>query len=435
MQAGILPLRGLIEQQDTGRLLQLLVDQSCILEMITEGAPLSLLLDHLVRALEKQADGMQCSVLLLSEDGKHLNLGAAPSLPDDYNRAADAHEIGPNEGSCGTAAYLREQVIVSDISTDVRWAKYKHIAAQFGLAACWSTPILSKHGKVLGTFAIYYGQPKSPSPLHLNLIGMATHLAAIAIEHAHSERERQRLVAELKTAVKTREEFLTIASHELRTPLTSLKLQTQLLFNMLRGSDELVGVSPEEHGRVTEQCALVALRQIDRLQALVADLLDVASLTAGRLPLKHEHVDLNALVHEVAQRFQDESVRKGSPLQIETAGELWGHWDWTRVDQILTNLLSNAFKFGLGKPVVIATERDERWARIRVRDSGIGIPEEQQMLLFQRFERAVSWEHYGGLGLGLWISRQLAEALGGTIRLYSRVGEGTTFTIELPARD
>jgi signal transduction histidine kinase len=177
---------------------------------------------------------------------------------------------------------------------------------------------------------------------------------------------------------------------------------------------------------------MVTLRQINRLETLVADLLDVTSIAAGRLPLKRERVSLSEIARDVAERFQVVSARTGSSLRLDAAGEVWGDWDRSRVDQILTNLLSNAFKFGLGRPVVITTNGDERWGRISVHDSGIGIPEERQQLMFQRFERGVPAQHYGGLGLGLWISRQIAEALGGTIGVHSRVGAGTTFTVELP---
>jgi GAF domain-containing protein len=233
-------MKGLIEHQDRDRLLQLLTEQSRLLEMLTEDVALPTVLEQMMRALETQADGMLCSVLLLSEDGQRLNLGAAPSLPEGYRVLANGVTIGPDEGSCGTAAWSRQQVIVTDIMSDRRWVRYKHVAATYGLGACWSTPIVSKRGDFLGIFAIYYRQPTSPTPLHFALIEMATHLTAIAIEQRRAARERERLVEELKSAVRTRDEFLSIASHELRTPLTSLKLQVQLALAVLTDAEPLI---------------------------------------------------------------------------------------------------------------------------------------------------------------------------------------------------
>jgi signal transduction histidine kinase len=368
----------------------------------------------------------------LSEDGKRLNQGAAPSLPESYNRAADAHEIGPLEGSCGTAAFTRQQVIATDVATDPRWANYKHIALEFGLRACWSTPIFSKRGQLLGTFAMYYREPASPTPAHRSLIATATHLAGIAIEHAQTEQERERLVSELKVALQARDEFLSIASHELRTPLTSLKLQAQYLMLLLKDSPEAIERTGMSREHATEKCVVSTLRQIDRLQSLVAELLDVSCISAGRLPLKLERVNLGEVAEEVSERFQDVSVTKGSSLTIRVDGQVWGNWDRTRLDQVLTNLLTNAFKFGQGGPVSIVIDGDEQRARLRVRDSGIGIPAEQQSSLFRRFERGDQARHYGGLGLGLWISRQIVDALGGTIGVESQPGQGTTFIVELP---
>src|ERR1041384_9875 len=122
------------------------------------------------------------SILLLSPDGKSLRHGAAPSLPKTYTKAIDGAPIGPRAGSCGTAAYRRERVIVSDIATDPLWDEYRHFAMEHGLRACWSTPIFSPTRDVLGTFALYSREPRSPSSEQLNLIEQITHLAAVALE-------------------------------------------------------------------------------------------------------------------------------------------------------------------------------------------------------------------------------------------------------------
>ena len=158
-----------------------------VLAMISSGAPLCDVLNVLCRIIEEQFPELVCSVLLLDPDGRSLRHGAAPSLSERYKKAIDGLTIGPSIGSCGTATYRGERVIVSDISCDPLSSELREVALAHELRACWSTPIRSKHGKVLGTFAIYYREPRSPDPLELQVVERATHLAGIAIERQQSE--------------------------------------------------------------------------------------------------------------------------------------------------------------------------------------------------------------------------------------------------------
>ncbi|MGH7851764.1 MAG: PAS domain S-box protein, partial [Thermodesulfobacteriota bacterium] len=160
----------------------LLNTENKVLEMITRNLSLSRTLDYLCREIEIQSPGMLCSFLLVDEKGKHLRHGAAPSLPKEYIKAIDGLQIGPSIGSCGTAAYMKKPVIVSDIETDPLWADYKHLALKHDLKACWSTPIISTDKNVLGTFAMYYDHTNSPSSREKKIIETATNLARIAIE-------------------------------------------------------------------------------------------------------------------------------------------------------------------------------------------------------------------------------------------------------------
>jgi PAS domain S-box-containing protein len=161
--------------------------QSFILEKIATGASLSEVLTRLVQLIESQADGMMASILLLDEDGIHLRHGAAPSLPKSYVEAIDGASIGPNAGSCGTAAYLRRPVVVTDTQKDPLWKDYRELAAEHGLRACWSSPIMLHTGQVLGTFAIYYQVPRGPLPNEQRLSEIAMHIASIAIENRRTE--------------------------------------------------------------------------------------------------------------------------------------------------------------------------------------------------------------------------------------------------------
>ena len=158
--------------------------QQRVLKMIATNAPLSDILSELVLLIEAQTPNMLCSVLLLSDDGNHIRHGAAPSLPQDYVAAVNGAPIGPKQGSCGTAMYRGEPVVVTDIFTDPLWEDYRELVAGTGLRACWSTPIMSKRGKVLGSFAMYYRQPQAPTGDEARLTEVATRIAGQAIEHA-----------------------------------------------------------------------------------------------------------------------------------------------------------------------------------------------------------------------------------------------------------
>ena len=156
--------------------------QHRVLEMIATGTPLPEVLDSLVRLVEEHADGMLCTVLLLDEDGTTVRHGAAPSMPPTYVQSINGLTIGPNTGSCGTAMYEARRVIVSDVLTDPLWANFRDIARQFGFRACWSTPIFSPQQRVLGSFAMYYNEPREPGDMELRLIETAADIARIAIE-------------------------------------------------------------------------------------------------------------------------------------------------------------------------------------------------------------------------------------------------------------
>jgi signal transduction histidine kinase len=232
--------------------------------------------------------------------------------------------------------------------------------------------------------------------------------------------------AERTDAVRAREDFISIASHELRTPLTPLTLQLDRLRRMIGrkalGLDEVAKL----------QASLE--RQTARLTNLVEILLDVTRLRTGPMKLKREKVDLSALARETAEGLADHLRLARSELTIETPGPVEGGWDRVRIQQAITNLLTNAIKYGDGKPINVSVTGDGRRAQIVVRDNGPGIRKRDQARLFKRFERLPSTAGggSGGLGLGLYITRQIIEAHGGTIRLESRPGSGATFTCALP---
>jgi signal transduction histidine kinase len=261
--------------------------------------------------------------------------------------------------------------------------------------------------------------------------GSVTGMMAFAYEVTEQVQARQKVEAlaeDLARAVRARDEFLAVAGHELKTPLAALVLQIQ---SLLRIAEKAPDAPP---ARLAERLAK-SEKQIHRLERLVNELLDVSRVSSGRLTLQLDDVDLVALVGEISERFAEPLSRAGCELEVHLPDKLVGRWDRMRLDQVMTNLLTNAMKYGPGKPVTVTVTQEAGSARISVRDRGIGVAEPDRARIFGRFERAVSERHYGGLGLGLWISRQIVEGLGGSIALDSRLGEGSTFTVELPTQE
>lgn len=229
---------------------------------------------------------------------------------------------------------------------------------------------------------------------------------------------RKEAAAELEAAIRVREDFLAVASHELKTPLTSLQLQLTALARAATNAGLLPLVENAERAK----------RSAGRLARLADELLVVTNLADGRLSLDLAPVDLSTLVTDVVSRFEEDV----ETLRVTAQPEVIGHWDAARLEQVVTNLVDNALKFGGDAPVDVTVDSDGPNARLRVRDRGIGIPEEARELIFQKFQRAIASKNFGGLGLGLWIARAIVGAHGGTLSVESQLGEGSTFTMSLP---
>jgi signal transduction histidine kinase len=240
--------------------------------------------------------------------------------------------------------------------------------------------------------------------------------------------ERERLLEDRQQAVAARDQFLAVAAHELRTPLTTLVL----LVDHLTASSSADLTDDAKTETVARQQLAMLKRQVDRLRALVAEMLDVSRITRGNLNLEPRWVDLREVVREVLDRFALEVERHQVMVSVDAPAPVHGTWDATRLDQVVTNLVSNALKYGAGRPIEISVRAGTSRAMIVVRDHGVGIPLEEQAAVFGPFARAVATKHHAGLGLGLWISQQIVHASGGSITLESRPGEGSTFTVELP---
>ncbi|WNG48708.1 AAA family ATPase [Archangium minus] len=276
-------------------------------------------------------------------------------------------------------------------------------------------PLVAR-GKTLGAIVFFSGVPgRHYGQADLDLAQELARRAAVCIDNAGLYRDSQE-------ALHLRDDFLSVASHELNTPITSLRLSVQ---GLLRRANSELPESAQRALRLTEQ-------QTRRLAELVTELLDVSRIRAGSLYLRLEQVDLTEVLHDVIERFGEALTRANCTLSLHAQEPITGRWDRLRLEQVVGNLLSNAIKFAPGHPIELAVHREGDTVRLVVKDQGIGIPPDRLPHVFGRFERAVSPEKYGGLGLGLYIVREIVTALGGSIRVESEPGVGTTFTVELP---
>ncbi len=258
---------------------------------------------------------------------------------------------------------------------------------------------------------------------HLDLARLRREWSA---ELARADERAQRLTGEMRA----RDQFLTIASHELKTPLTPLALQLAMARKLLRAGLTSGASVPVEKLTVGLESAA---RSVERLTGLINNLLDVAKTTSERIDLKREQMDLGDAVGRAVEGLREALNASKSEWHTRAERSVTGFWDPRAIETVACNLLSNAIKYGNGAPIAIQIDCDDKVARLRITDHGIGIAEEAKSRIFERFERAVSADHYGGFGVGLWLARRLVEAHGGTIGVASSEGAGTTFTVELPA--
>lgn len=462
--------------------------QARLLEMIAKGAPLKDTLDSLMLLIESQSEGLYCSVLLLDEDGIHIHPGSGPNLPPSYMAALEGYAIGPEVGSCGTAMYRKEPVIVTDLLEDPLWAPYKALVEPHGFRACWSTPILLEKNVVLGTFAMYYKEVRSPGPKELELTGVATHIAGIAIERKRREDELDRYHHHLEDLVRQRTAELTAAKEKAEEGMAALSKANQELAGALNSlsiaQEELVrskklaalgslvaGIAHElntpignslmavstltDHGRTlansyakgggikrselesfigdTNEAGEILLRNLTRAASLIDSFKQVAVDQAGsarRLFL------LDEAVAEVLLSLRPALDRNGIFVQQDIPNGLQFDSYPGPLGQVLFNLVNNALVHAFdgrltGRISVVARPKQEGWVELSVEDDGAGIPAGSLDRIFDPF--FTTRLGMGGCGLGLNITHNIVSGvLGGRIGVKSEAGAGATFTLALP---
>jgi PAS domain S-box-containing protein len=403
--------------------------ESHILEMIARDGPLEEILENLVRVVEAQFAGSLCSVLLLDEDGQRARHGAAPSFPESYTKVIDGLPIGPKAGSCGTAMYRREPVAVTDILQDPLWATYRGVAETYGLRACWSTPILAHSGRALGSFAMYYREPRSPIPAETRAMEMARHLAGIAIERKLARKERERLrqaQADLAhiNRVTTMGELTASLAHEIKQPISAAGIDARTCLRWLGRDDPNVSEAREAASR------------------LVTDITRAAEIT-GRIsllfkkgPPQRESVDANEVIREMVVLLRGEATEYSISVRTELAEGLPPvTGDRMQLQQVLMNLIMNsidAMKDVEGtRELTISSQRGENEQLVlSISDTGVGLPPQQADQIFNAF--FTTKPH--GTGMGLRISRSIVESHGGRLWAADNSPRGASFYFTLPRR-
>lgn len=247
----------------------------------------------------------------------------------------------------------------------------------------------------------------------------------LALASAIEEQKAARETAE--QALKMRDDFISVAAHELKTPLSSLMLQVQMI-NHYIGQGKIQSLSDEKLNHLAD----ISNKQVKRFSHLINDLLDVSKINSGKLKLQFEEVDVVDVISSSISHFKAELEKNGCQVSFDSEEKIIGQWDRLRLEQVFTNLISNAIKYGAGKPIRFEVHQHDHHVIITVHDEGMGIAKEDHDKIFERFVRAVPLDHIGGLGLGLFITKQIIEAHGGSIKVESDKGKGANFILELP---
>jgi signal transduction histidine kinase len=395
--------------------------------MIARDAPLEAILENLVRVVEAQFAGLLCSVLLLDEEGQHARHGAAPSLPQPYTKAIDGLSIGPKAGSCGTAMYRREPVVVTDILQDPLWEPYRGVAEPYGLRACWSTPILEHSGKALGSFAMYYREPRSPSPAETRALEMATHLAGIAIERKLAREQRERLrqaQADLAhiNRVTTMGELTASLAHEIKQPIAAAVINARTCLRWLERDAPEVSEARDAASRLVTDVTRAA------------DIISRISFLFKKGALQHELVDVNELIREMTVLLRSEAARYSISIHSSLANDLPKIMaDRVQLQQVFMNLMLNGIEAmkdmgAVGELTIGSQQGDSSQILISVVDTGAGLQPEQVEKVFNAFYTTKAQ----GTGMGLPISRSIIESHGGHLWASPNPGRGATFQFTLP---
>jgi signal transduction histidine kinase len=420
--------------EDGKRAEALLAGEKALLEMIAKGTPLGQILETLCRFVEENAAGCLCGIMLVDPSGMRLAHGAAPSLPASYNDGIHGRRVGPHSGPCAMAAFLKEQVISADIAAETRWREddWCAHALAHGLRACWSTPIVSSSERALGTFALYFREPRIPASQDLGLMERLTHLASIAIERTQAEQALRRSETALRQAQRL-EAMGTLAggiAHDFNN-----------ILGAILGYGEMATRDAPKGSRLRRDLGSI-MTAGERGRALVERVLAFSRSGVG----ERVAVDVEKVVGE-ALGLLAASLPEGVRIEPRLrAGRAAALGDPTQVHQVLMNLATNAIQATTSGGTVRVSLEGVRldgghvattgtlgagdYVVLEVADSGTGMSPE---ILERIFDPFFTTKEVGvGTGLGLSLVHGIVTELGGAIDVASAVGEGSVFTVYLP---
>ncbi len=371
-----------------------------------------------------------CMIDILDAKGKLLRVTTQiddKSLHKLAQKMFDFPSDPKNKQAVYEVAKTGNSILVETISEE--WLKgasrnpeERKLIKKLGLHSFMFTPLKSRQ-TIIGVLTLVSNNPKfSYTKSDLLLAEELSSRAGIAVDKA-------RLYMEAQDAVRMRDEFLSIASHELKTPLTSILLNLQLALMKIHSATNQKTV-PKDVVKLIE----TNISQSRRMSRLINDLLNISVISSGRLEIEKEECDLSSLIADILPRFSKSLKRRKTKIVFKKKPGIIGNWDSLRIEQVMSNLISNALKYGNNKPVSISLSKLGNIAKVEIHDEGIGIAKQDQGFIFERFKRAVASKEYKGLGVGLYISRQIVEAHGGKLKVVSQYKKGSTFTVDLPIK-
>lgn len=324
----------------------------------------------------------------------------------------------------GWAMLNRQIAVIEDIYQDPRIPKDAYRPTF--VKSLVMVPI--REARPIGAIGNYWARNRAASEGEIRLLKALANSTSTALENVALINDLTEAKSRLENALRSRDEFLSVVAHELRTPLAALKLQLQMTDRTLKRK-----ASQSEESEPLTQSLDLSLRQVASLNYLVEQLLDVSRIRLERVQLSYKKGNFSEIVRRGVEQIMPSLQLAGCDIEFDLDNSIVGKWDTDRINQIIANLLSNARKYAAGKPVKISSRDDGRdHVILKIADGGPGIPRQLQHRIFGRFERGVGSENISGLGLGLFITRHLVEAHGGSIRVESGPGPGAEFSVELP---
>ncbi|RFZ92649.1 PAS domain S-box protein [Mucilaginibacter conchicola] len=404
-----------------------------VLEQLAGDADLFTVLHSVVRSIEEEDPTSICTILLYDKETNTLGTGAAPSMPDFYNEAIDGISVGDGIGSCGTAAFSKKLVIVDDIGTHPYWAPFKELAFKAGVQSCWSQPIISGTGDMVGTFAIYHHEPRTPQDADLQRIAYGARFANLAIENRRIRAELleyknhlEQLVTERTIALvhanEELEAFSYSVSHDLRAPLRAIAGFSNIMLEDY--SDKL-----DDDGQKTLN---TIVSNALRMGHLIDDILSFSKLS--RAEKINTHLDMKSIFQNVFDELMRQEP-KSHKVSFELGELAPSNGDQAMITQVVTNFISNALKYSRNTPetkIIVSSETNDNNTVYSVKDNGAGFDEKYKSKLFKIFSRLHNDKEFEGTGIGLSIVKKVIERHGGQVSAEGTLGEGATFSFSLP---